>query len=34
MSVRKEPSGRFRAVLKVGRNYVAGKTFDLYPARD
>jgi integrase len=28
VTIRKEPSGRFRAVLKVGRNYVAGKTFD------
>lgn len=28
MTVRKEPSGRFRAVLKVGRQYVAGRTFD------
>lgn len=28
MTVRKEPSGRFRAVLKSGREYVAGRTFD------
>ena len=28
MTVRKEPSGRFRAVLKVGREYVEGRTFD------
>jgi integrase len=28
MTIRKEPSGRFRAVLKVGRNYIAGRTFD------
>lgn len=28
MTIRKEPSGRFRAVLKVGREYVAGRTFD------
>lgn len=28
MTIRKEPSGRFRAVLKVHREYVAGRTFD------
>lgn len=28
MTIRKEPSGRWRAVLKSGRSYVAGKTFD------
>ena len=28
MTIRKEPSGKFRAVLKVGREYVAGRTFD------
>ena len=28
MSVRKEPNGRFRAVLKSGRQYVTSKTFD------
>ncbi|GAB3077865.1 tyrosine-type recombinase/integrase [Pedococcus soli] len=28
MTIRKEPSGRFRAVMKVGREYVAGRTFD------
>ncbi|WP_392508184.1 tyrosine-type recombinase/integrase [Naumannella halotolerans] len=28
MTIRKEPSGRFRAVLKSGRTYVAGRTFD------
>lgn len=28
MTVRKEPSGRFRAVLKSGRTYVGGRTFD------
>lgn len=28
MTVRKEPSGRWRAVLKSGRSYVAGRTFD------
>lgn len=28
VTIRKEPSGRFRAVLKVGRTYVAGRTFD------
>jgi integrase len=26
--IRKQPSGRFRAVLKSGRAYVAGRTFD------
>lgn len=28
MSVRKEPNGRFRAVLKSGRQHVTSKTFD------
>lgn len=28
MTIRKEPSGKFRAVLKIGRAYVAGRTFD------
>lgn len=28
VTIRKEPSGRFRAVLKSGRTYVAGQTFD------
>ena len=28
MSIRKEPSGRFRAVLKSGRQHVTSKTFD------
>lgn len=28
MTIRREPSGRYRAVLKNGRQYVAGKTFD------
>lgn len=28
MSVRKEPSGRWRAVVKSGRQYVTGRTFD------
>lgn len=28
MSIRREPSGRWRAVLKSGRRYVAGRTFD------
>lgn len=28
MSVRKEPSGRWRAVVKSGRQYVSGRTFD------
>lgn len=28
MAVRKEPSGRWRAVIKSGRRYVGGKTFD------
>lgn len=28
MAVRKEPSGRWRAVIKSGRTYVAGRTFD------
>lgn len=28
MAVRKEPSGRWRAVIKSGRQYVAGRTFD------
>ena len=28
MTIRMEPSGKFRAVLKVGREYVAGRTFD------
>lgn len=28
MAVRKEPSGRWRAVIKSGRRYVAGRTFD------
>lgn len=28
VTIRKEPSGRWRAVLKSGRSYVAGKTFD------
>ncbi|HEX8508155.1 MAG TPA: tyrosine-type recombinase/integrase [Propionibacteriaceae bacterium] len=28
MTIRKEPSGRFRAVVKVGREYVEGRTFD------
>lgn len=27
MTIRKEPSGRFRAVLKSGRSYVTGRTF-------
>lgn len=28
MSIRKLPSGRFRAVLKSGREYVTGRSFD------
>jgi hypothetical protein len=28
MTIRKQPSGRFHAVLKLGRSYVAGRTFD------
>jgi len=28
MTIRKQPSGRFYAVLKSGRSYVAGRTFD------
>jgi integrase len=28
MTIRKQPSGRFYAVLKSGRSYVSGKTFD------
>src|SRR4029450_11734161 len=28
MTIRKQPSGRFYAVLKTGRSYVAGRTFD------
>ena len=28
MTLRKEPSGRWRAVLKSGRSYIAGRTFD------
>jgi hypothetical protein len=28
MTIRKQPSGRFYAVLKAGRSYVAGRTFD------
>lgn len=28
MTIRREPSGRWRAVLKSGRQYVAGRTFD------
>lgn len=28
MSIRKEPSGRFRAVLKSGRQHATSKTFD------
>ena len=28
MTIRKQPSGRFYAVLKSGRTYVSGKTFD------
>ena len=28
MTIRKQPSGRFYVVLKSGRSYVAGRTFD------
>jgi hypothetical protein len=28
MAIRREPSGRWRAVLKIGRQYVDGRTFD------
>lgn len=28
MAVRKQPSGRWRAVVKIGRQYVDGRTFD------
>jgi hypothetical protein len=28
MTIRKQPSGRFYAVLKSGRSYIAGRTFD------
>jgi len=28
MTIRKQPSGRFYPVLKLGRSYVAGRTFD------
>jgi len=28
MTIRKQPSGRFYAVLKAGRSYAAGRTFD------
>ena len=28
MTIRKQPSGRFYAVLKSGRSYVTGRTFD------
>ena len=28
MTIRKQPSGRFYAVLKAGHSYVAGRTFD------
>ena len=28
MTIRKQPSGRFYAVLKSGRTYITGKTFD------